>query len=112
MRMFVKGLISVLITMMLLPYLAVILVPADAGMAVCFILFFFINPAYSLIIGSYSGRNVAKLWCLPIAVAIFFLFGVYIFFDITEILFLFYAAVYFIISTISMIVTYFIRKQQ
>lgn len=40
--------------MLLLPWAAVTLVPSDAGMAVTLLLFFAIDPIYSIILGIFA----------------------------------------------------------
>ena len=47
---FILWIIISLVIMLVLPWLAVFFVKGDAGMAVCFILFFAVNPIYSVII--------------------------------------------------------------
>ena len=49
------------IIMLVLPWLAVTFVKGDAGMAVCFLLFYAINPIYSVIIGAVAGKDIKHL---------------------------------------------------
>ena len=46
--------------MLLLPWMAVHFVKGDAGMAVCFLLFFGVNPLFSLAMGVYAGKGRKK----------------------------------------------------
>ncbi len=47
------------VIMLVLPWLAISFVKGDAGMAVCFILFFAINPLYSVMIGVFACLKIA-----------------------------------------------------
>ncbi len=52
-KSFILWLIVSAVIMLVLPWLAVTFVKGDGGMAVCFLLFFAINPLYFVIIGVY-----------------------------------------------------------
>lgn len=85
-----------------LPWLAVTFVPGDAGMAVCFLLFFAIDPVFSVICGVFAGKNAKKYWFQPILPPLFFLAGVWLLFAPGETAFLLYAAVYLLLSYLAM----------
>ena len=91
--------------MLLLPWMAVHFVKGDAGMAVCFLLFFAVNPLFSLAMGVYAGRGRKKRWSLPLVTAALFVAGAWIMFSPSEPAFLLYAAGYLILGLISMGVT-------
>ena len=97
--------------MLAFPWLAVTFVKGDAGMAVCFLLFFAVNPLYSMIIGAFAGKDVKHLWSLPVISAVLFLIGTWIFFDMGETAFILYAAVYLVIGIMAMLISMFIRKK-
>lgn len=97
--------------MLLLPWLAVTFVKGDNSMAVCFILFFGIDPLYSLISGALAGQNVKQLWCLTIFPPLLFLAGVWIFFGMGETAFVLYAAVYLVIGLLAMTASMLINKK-
>lgn len=97
--------------MLAFPWLAVTFVKGDAGMAVCFLLFFAVNPLYSVLIGAFAGKDVKHLWSLPVISAVLFLIGTWIFFDMGETAFILYAAVYLIIGIMAMLISMFIRKK-
>lgn len=87
------------IIMVLLPLLTVTLVKGDNGMAICFILFYVINPLFSI----YIGYTTNKLIC-PVVNSLLFLMGTWIFFDMGEIAFVYYAIVYLILGLITTLV--------
>ena len=99
------------VVMLAFPWLAVTFVKGDAGMAVCFLLFFAVNPLYSVIIGAFAGKDVKHLWSLPFISAVLFLIGTWIFFDMGETAFILYAAVYLVIGIMAMLISMFIRKK-
>ena len=80
--------------MMALPWLAVTFVQSDAGMACSLLLLFAVNPIYALMTGVFAGKDVRRLWSLPVILAVFFLAGTWMFFDRGETAFISYAAVY------------------
>lgn len=93
------------------PWLAVKFA-GSAGMAVCFILFFAINPLFSAVCGVFAGKNVKQLWTLPIITAGLFLTGTWLFFEIAEIAFLLYGGCYLIIGIIAMLISYSLHKRK
>ena len=97
--------------MLALPWLAVTLVKGDAGMAVCFLLFFALNPLYSVIFGVFAGKDMKHLWSLPIVSAALFLIGTWIFFDMGEMAFVLYAVVYLALGIVTMLISMIIRKK-
>lgn len=58
--------------MLLLPWAAVTFVQSDAGMAVTLLLFFAINPAFSIVSGIFAGKSIKEMWCLPVIAALLF----------------------------------------
>ena len=99
--------LSVTVTVMfVLPFAVARLASECSGMVLCMMLFFIINPIYSVILGFNCGKNIRRMWNLPLVSAIAFLAGTWLFFDIKEIWFLIYAAIYLALGWIAM----FIRK--
>ena len=91
--------------MLLLPWLVVTFVRSDAAMAAVLVLFFAINPGYSMAAGYYAGRQVRRLWWVPALCAGFFLAGAWLFFDMGEHAFLTYAGIYYAIGMVAMLVS-------
>ena len=92
------------VVMLAFPWLAVTFVKGDAGMAVCFLLFFAVNPLYSVLIGAFAGKDVKHLWSLPVISSALFLIGTWIFFDMGESAFILYAAVYLVLGIAAMLI--------
>ena len=97
--------------MLVLPWFAVTFVNGDAGMVVCFLLFFAVNPLYSVIIGAFAGKDIRHLWSLPVISAVLFLIGTWIFFDMGETAFILYAAVYLALGIVTMLISMLIKKK-
>lgn len=97
--------------MLLLPCLAVTFGNADAGMGITLALFFAVDPAYSVLVGIFAGKDVKKLWSLPIISAVLFLFGAWIFFEGNESAFFLYAGVYLALGIAAMLVSSFAYRK-
>ena len=106
------GIMSSGIVMLLLPWLAVRFVNADGQMAVCFILFFAVNPIYMIGTGIFAGQDIKGLWHLPVVSSVLFLLGVWIFFDMGETAFIIYAVGYLVLGILSMAASGIIRKRR
>ena len=97
--------------MLVLPWMAVTFANGDSGMAVCFLLFYGVNPIYSVIIGGFAGKDMKHLWSLPVISAVLFLAGTWMLFDMGEPDFMYYAAVYFVFGVFTMLFTSFIKNR-
>lgn len=74
----------------------------SASMAVCFILFFAVNPVFALLCGLAAGKVLKRLWFLPLVPAALFLLGAWTFFSPLDTAFFFYAVIYLCIGLIAM----------
>lgn len=110
MKKMIPWIIASAVIMLGLPWLAVTFVKGDCGMAVCFILFFALNPIYAICSGAYAGKDVKKFWALPVLTAVFFLAGTWLHFDMGEPAFLLYALIYLLLGAAAMLLSAFIRK--
>ena len=88
-----------------LPWAAVTFAPGDAGMAICFVLFFGVNSMCSLYVGIFSGMEVKKRWYLPLVNSAVFLLSAWILFTPQEPLFAGYAIAYLAIALVTMLTT-------
>lgn len=99
-----------IVVMFVLPFAVATLASECSGMALCMMLFFIINPIYSIILGFNCGKNIRQMWNLPLVSSIAFLAGTWLFFDIKEVWFLVYAAVYLVIGLTAMGISRYINK--
>lgn len=111
MKKLITWMISALILMIGFPWLAVTFA-GSAGMAVCFILFFAINPLYCAVCGAFAGKNIKQLWALPIISAGLFLAGAWIFFEMRETAFLLYCGCYLAVGIVAMLISTFVNKRR
>ncbi|MDO4677952.1 MAG: hypothetical protein Q4B00_04905 [Eubacteriales bacterium] len=111
MKKLILWIIASAVIMLAFPWLAVTFIKGDGGMAVCFILFFALNPIYVICAGVYAGKDKKRLWALPILTALFFLAGTWLFFDMGEKAFVLYALVYLFLGVIAMLISMFIKKK-
>ena len=88
-----------------LPWGTVTFVPGDAGMAVCFVLFFGVNVMASLFVGIYAGLTLKSRWYLPVVNAGAFLLGAWTVFDWGNPDFQGYAVAYLAIGVVAMLAT-------
>lgn len=98
--------------MFVLPFAVARLASECSGMALCMILFFIVNPIYSAILGSRCGKDINRMWNLPLVSSIAFLAGTWLFFDIREMWFVIYASVYLIIGWTAMGISRYLNKQK
>ena len=98
--------------MFALPWLTVTLIRSDAAMAVCFILFFAVDPVWSVVLGVLSGNEFRSSWYLPLLSALFFLAGTWTFFDRGEAAFLLYALIYLALGAAAMLLTAAFAKKR
>jgi len=91
--------------MLLLPWLVVTLVRSDAAMAAVLVLFFAIDPGYSMAAGYYAGKQIRRLWWLPAVSAGLYLLGAWLFFEMGDPAFLTYAGIYFAVGMEAMLVS-------
>lgn len=98
--------------MLALPKLAVIFGKADSAMAIFLLIFFVINPIAAIAIGIFSGKNISFAWFQPLLLAVLFVLESWIFFDMGEKDFIFYAIVYLLLGYISMLITLFVVRKR
>lgn len=102
--------ISVVI-MIALPFAVVGLASECSGMALCMLLFFIVNPIYSAILGFCCGKDIRRMWNLPLVSSIAFLAGTWLFFDIKEVWFILYASVYLMIGWMAMGISKYLNNR-
>lgn len=95
---------------LLLPWLAVTLVPGDSGMAVTFLLFFAVNPITAVLLGIFSGGNVRGAWFQPLLFAALFLLGAWVLFTMAETAFVLYAVLYLLLGYAAMLAAVLYRR--
>ena len=105
-----KSIAATVIVMLGLPWAAVRFAPGDAGMAICFVLFYALNPIYAVAVGILAGRDLKKQWFQPMVTAALFLLGTWLLFDMGEPAFVRYALVYLGLGAGAMGVSCLLKK--
>lgn len=101
----IAALILIAIVMFLLPGATVLFAPHDAGMAICFVLFFGVNAMFSLYVGIFAGLAVRHRWFLPFVNSAAFLLGVWTVFDWGNPDFYGFAIAYLALAVLTMLIT-------
>lgn len=101
------AIVTMLVVMFILPLIAVHIVSSDAGMALCFILFFAVNPLMVIALSIMAGTELRKLWWIPLLAAV--LFPVFFGIVVKELLIdlFIYSALYLAVGLLAMIGTHF-----
>lgn len=94
-----------------LPWLTVTFVKGDSAMAVCFLLFYAVNPVYAVFAGVHAGRQIKSLWWLPMLISAFFLIGTWLMFSMGENVFILYALIYLILGITAMMLSLLIGNR-
>ena len=99
--------------MFLLPLLMILFVDSNDAMPLIYILFFGINPVFSVAGGYSAGKNIRQLWWIPLMISEFFLVGAWCFFSMGELIFVVYAAFYLFMGWIAMAFMHlFVKKRR
>ena len=110
MKKVLTALAAIAAVMLLCPWATVTFAAHDAGMAICFLLFFGLNPLCSLGVGAFSGLAVRQRWYLPFANGAAFLLGTWLLFEPGEPAFLRYGAAYLAVGLTAMLITVLIQN--
>ena len=111
MKKMIPWILATAVIMLVFPWLAVTFIKGDSGMAVCFILFFAVNPIYAICSGAYAGTDIKIFWTLPIIIALFFLLGTWLFFSMGEKAFILYALGYLLLGIVAELISMFVKKK-
>ena len=65
-----------------------------------------------ILCGVFAGKDIKRLWSLPIIIAVLFLVGVWLFFEMGKPAFLLYCGCYLIIGIIVMLISAFVSKRK
>lgn len=93
------------------PWLAFRL-PGWNAVGACFLLFFGANPLFAAVCGAVAGKDMKRLWPLPIIVAGLYLAGMWLLFEMVESAFLIYSGGYFVIGVAAMFICGFVARRK
>lgn len=101
----IAAVIAIFVVMFGFPWATVTFASHDAGMAICFVLFFGVNSLCSLYAGIFSGLDVKHRWYLPVVNAGGFLLGVWTVFDWGNPDFYGFAIAYLAVALVALLAT-------
>ncbi|WP_373155247.1 hypothetical protein [Bacteroides cellulosilyticus] len=107
----IHRLCAIIVVMFILPFIVAQLASADSGMLFCMILFLIVNPLFSITLGVKCGSNIQQMWSLPLILAVVFIVGVWLSFDVKEVGFIVYATVYCTLSWTAMFLSRYINNR-
>ncbi len=88
----------------------------QSGMALCFILFYAVNPVLFVLQGISLGKTFKKSFFIPLVSSVIYLISMWLVFDMGETDFIIYSAVYFVVGTVVMAITgvvnYFVESRR
>ncbi len=96
----------------LCPYVVVMFLPANTITASLFVLMYFINPIYCILVGIVASRDVKSNLIYIFLPAIVFIIAYTVIFKSLEAGFVFYGFVYLIISLITMLIGSYLKKRK
>ena len=112
----IKKKIFIILTIMLcvlfiLPFILINISKPHEFMGITMMLFFVVNPLTTAIINSMIGKDIKKMWWMPILFCIVFLLSYWLVLEEIILDLIFYAVIYIIIGIIFMICSWFFTKK-
>ena len=101
-----------LVVLLILPLILVNLAKPYKVMGIMMLLFFVVNPITTAIINFMVGKDLKKIWWMPILFSIVFLLCYWIVLKEVILDLLFYAGIYLIIGLVFMIISVFVTKRK
>lgn len=93
--------------MIVLPWAVQAFVRGDASIGILLLLLYVVDPIYSAVLGWFSGKDLRKMWFLPILSALLFLSG-----GVRHLTIWAFAGAYLVIGIVVMFLSDFIRKRK
>ena len=100
------------LVLFIIPFILINLSKSHEFMGIMILLFFIINPISTIIINSIIGKDIKKLWYIPILFSIIFLILYWILLKEIILDLTVYAISYLVIGIITMLISYFISKKR
>ena len=100
-----------ILTLLIIPLIFFKMIQPYEFMGVIVFLFFIINPINSMIVNLIVGKDIKKLWWVPIVFSVAFLFSYWIILKEIILDLIFYALIYLILGVLCMFVSWFIVRK-
>ena len=101
----------ILCILLVLPFILIKISKPHEFMGIMIILFFVVNPITTAIVNSMIGKDIKKLWYVPILFCIAFLLSYWLVLNEIILDLIFYAAIYMLIGIIFMIGSWLLVKK-
>lgn len=101
----------IFILMFIIPLIIVKLFNHTSVLGCLILLLMIIYPIFSIVVGIIVGKNLKKLWYIPLIIFIIFPMLYWIVLETIEFDFYIYSFGYFVISSLVMVITHFINKK-
>ncbi len=98
------------VSMLIIPLIAVNTLKADTGMLAVLILFFALYPVVCVCVGILAGRDIGHFWFSPVLTAVLFWF--FSSFTYKTAFPVVYSAVYLVLCTVSMLITWIVSNKK
>ena len=93
-----------LLLFLLIPWLTCLVIHSDAAMAVCFILWYAIDPVFAIAAGMFAGKRPRELWFLPLLIPTLFVLASWTCFEWADPAYFTYALFYLALCGTTMFV--------
>ena len=100
-----------LLVLLILPLIFLNLAEPHEAMGLMMIFFFAVNPITSFVISSFIGKDVKKLWWIPILFAFVFLFSYWLILNDIVLELSVYAITYTLIGYVAMTVSWLVARK-
>ena len=107
----ITAIITEIVVLLILPLIFVNLAKPHDAMGLMMILFFAVNPISSVAISSLVGKDVKKLWWIPILFAFVFLFSYWLVLKEIVLDLTIYAIIYTLIGYVAMAVSWIVTRK-
>lgn len=95
---------AALVLFTLVPWVVCFVIRSDAAMAICFILWYAIDPVFAIAAGMFAGRDPKHLWFLPLLLPVLFLLASWTCFEWGDPGYLGFALMYLLLGGTTMFV--------
>ena len=102
---------STVIFMLIIPFIMLSVLDQLDVLGFIFLALFVIYPIFSLVVGIVVGRNLKKLWYVPLINFVIFPMLYWIVLETIEFDFYLYSLGYLVVSCIAMFLTYYLKKK-
>ena len=95
---------AALLLFLIIPWLTCLVIKSDAAMAVCFILWYAIDPVFAIAAGMFAGKRPRELWFVPVLLPILFILASWTCFEWGDPAYTGYAMMYALLGGTTMLI--------